>query len=77
MVDIVAIRIPEKVLKSGNKYNALVFADSIMKHNKQDKKYIKVQETLTNFIVYYEEIEHVANIIIKKFDNGVMFYIKC
>jgi len=73
-VDIVAISIPENMLK--DRYEALIMADKIMKHNKQDKHYIRVQENWTNFIIYYESLLDLKNIKIKKFDNDISLFLR-
>jgi hypothetical protein len=75
-VDIIAIRIPEKLLKARDRYEALLMADRIMKHNNLDKYHIKVQENWSSFLIYYEKIVDLSSIKIKKFDNDILLYLK-
>ena len=77
-VDIVAISIPENKLKERDRFEALQMADKIMKHNNQNKQYIKVQENWSNFLVYYENMAQIdlRKIKIKKFDNDIALFLR-
>lgn len=75
-LDIVAIKLPYKLIKDNDKYQALEVAEKIMIHNKQDKKARDVIATWHYYIVCYDTLNNLKKFSSKalKFKNGITIY---
>jgi hypothetical protein len=76
LVDILAIKIPARLLKDNDKYQALEFAEKIMAHNKLDKKCREVIANWFDFIVCYEKVDNLKKVKARRFENGIVLYTK-
>lgn len=75
-IDILIVLIPSKILNRDDRYEAMLYADKIVKDNNQNKKHTKIIDDLYDYKIYYDNIVGIDNIKIKNLKNGVKIWYK-